>query len=87
MDILKTLKANKLIVVGGGLGIYLAPTITNFAAKQLPSVTGSKLGKVGLNLALGAGLLALGGGSMIPTTAAVAASTPFLVNAVKSGLS
>ena len=81
MKILSTLKANKMIVIGGGLGIALAPMIQAKAASFLPSVTGTKVGAIGLNLVLAGTLIALGSMNNVPTTAAVAAATPFIVAA------
>jgi len=87
MDVLKTLKSNKNIVIGGGLGIYLAPLIQTKVAALAPSLTGSPLGKLGLSIVLAGVTLALAGTKFVPTTAAVAASTPFLIGAIRNGLS
>ena len=87
MEIIQTLKNNKNIVIGGGLGIYLAPLIETRVAALAPSLTGTPLGKCGLSLVLAGATLALAGTKFVPTTAAAAASTPFLIGAIRNGLS
>lgn len=86
MEIVQTLKNNKLIVIGGALGLYLAPLVQTKAAALAPALTGTPLGKFGLSLVLAGATLALAGTKVVPTTAAVAASTPFIVGAIRNGL-